>query len=878
MDGDALWSLDALTSLTGHPAATVRTWALRRLGLARVPAAISALLRALDHTSPEVATAAVEELAQPGLTLQREQVHGPLHVVAGRKDLPAQTTKKARRMLVTLGDAEVTAQWVAECLRSNATDDWLVVGEHCPAQYLKLATDRKLLSNKTATPFGLVALLPRHAPREALVALCSKVERIHGVGERSFYVKGLLRRGEAEHLLPDDNDPIQLREVLTVRRRLYARETPHAAVARYLGEDVFAGLLRALQHQRWNEAIAWSRRWCEGLHRDAEGAHWTRGLLQQLPFGRWPQPLDATVAACLAIAASERALEDELPFADSSLAEQFARTACGSAAHFDTRLAQLRDRWNATRHEPAAQAALSAVFADLVALDSPTACAALTLASKLPGIPLPEAILAIPSGKGIEIPLLRLRCLVAQPASLRTLAPVSLDHTDDYAQHEVLAALSAQDGLWVADLLRPRITRLLGSPYADALLREIAALGDVSLLPEALAAWAPGEPIAAETAYLLAQLADRVATLPPALVHEAETARPRRIDAPEPMSALEALQNLAAEADEVLRLPLRCNRCTREGRYEVGVVIINPDLRACEAAGWDGVTFERVVVCKFCGAEDDYTLTDEAFAILVADSMRAKLSPTTPRGDLPSGPRHVTRGIASVADGTHIRRASDALRHWQALVARDPKDAEAWLRLGNVLRKSARVDEARDAFTRAMTLRPTHLDTPVVLLDLLLGEGRVSEGDDLPPRIFAAMRATENSPEDLNDAARVVLEYARVTCEAGRPLTLELAWEVDAGSLGVRQQQGAVDLSRTTQWERLQALLASPNLRMARLRPSHPDDADSALERLLEGSGMQPTRALAASKAPAVRVAPKLGRNDPCHCGSGKKLKKCHGA
>jgi uncharacterized protein len=26
------------------------------------------------------------------------------------------------------------------------------------------------------------------------------------------------------------------------------------------------------------------------------------------------------------------------------------------------------------------------------------------------------------------------------------------------------------------------------------------------------------------------------------------------------------------------------------------------------------------------------------------------------------------------------------------------------------------------------------------------------------------------------------------------------------------------------------------------------------------------------------RDEPKIGRNDPCHCGSGKKFKKCHGA
>jgi preprotein translocase subunit SecA len=27
-----------------------------------------------------------------------------------------------------------------------------------------------------------------------------------------------------------------------------------------------------------------------------------------------------------------------------------------------------------------------------------------------------------------------------------------------------------------------------------------------------------------------------------------------------------------------------------------------------------------------------------------------------------------------------------------------------------------------------------------------------------------------------------------------------------------------------------------------------------------------------------VKTGPEIGRNDPCHCGSGKKFKKCHGA
>ena len=35
---------------------------------------------------------------------------------------------------------------------------------------------------------------------------------------------------------------------------------------------------------------------------------------------------------------------------------------------------------------------------------------------------------------------------------------------------------------------------------------------------------------------------------------------------------------------------------------------------------------------------------------------------------------------------------------------------------------------------------------------------------------------------------------------------------------------------------------------------------------------------LAPQQDPFVHGAPKLGRNDPCSCGSGKKYKKCHGA
>ena len=39
-----------------------------------------------------------------------------------------------------------------------------------------------------------------------------------------------------------------------------------------------------------------------------------------------------------------------------------------------------------------------------------------------------------------------------------------------------------------------------------------------------------------------------------------------------------------------------------------------------------------------------------------------------------------------------------------------------------------------------------------------------------------------------------------------------------------------------------------------------------------------PERPSNISQETVRRVEPKIGRNDPCYCGSGKKYKKCHGA
>jgi preprotein translocase subunit SecA len=57
----------------------------------------------------------------------------------------------------------------------------------------------------------------------------------------------------------------------------------------------------------------------------------------------------------------------------------------------------------------------------------------------------------------------------------------------------------------------------------------------------------------------------------------------------------------------------------------------------------------------------------------------------------------------------------------------------------------------------------------------------------------------------------------------------------------------------------------------------HPSDEDTVTP-AIAGGGSPEDVPEHASERPITRAAPKIGRNDPCPCGSGKKFKQCHGS
>ena len=69
----------------------------------------------------------------------------------------------------------------------------------------------------------------------------------------------------------------------------------------------------------------------------------------------------------------------------------------------------------------------------------------------------------------------------------------------------------------------------------------------------------------------------------------------------------------------------------------------------------------------------------------------------------------------------------------------------------------------------------------------------------------------------------------------------------------------------------------SDNSQLAQFTNEAPIQKKEALVESRDENAVEEQNAKQKPKAQPIRVEPKIGRNDPCPCGSGKKYKNCHG-
>lgn len=357
-------------------------------------------------------------------------------------------------------------------------------------------------------------------------------------------------------------------------------------------------------------------------------------------------------------------------------------------------------------------------------------------------------------------------------------------------------------------------------------------------------------------------------------------------------------------------LSLRCGRCDKTFKLTPELVMMHS--RPDEVhPGWHGVLILPAVVCPGCGAEDDFSLARGASFKLLGGLLRGMF------GGAP-GEARIASGEVKLWDGTVARSATHALAHLRSLTEQRPTEAEPWRRLGNFCLRCKRSDEAEKAFRQALDVDPDDVESRHSLIDLLIESSRVKEALPMLQRALAAVPVARWSPVEMRrEIALDVLQYlAELMDGTGQGLSLEVVWRCDRPGSEPTLVWSRAEL--LAPWERLVEVLVSERTVQVQLGTLMPADRTSILRGILDGDdpidealgryrpgqtvpsqvaglrprldahGLVPTpqdasesmsrSPLPAASTPApISAAPRVGRNEPCPCGSGKKYKKCCG-
>ena len=231
-----------------------------------------------------------------------------------------------------------------------------------------------------------------------------------------------------------------------------------------------------------------------------------------------------------------------------------------------------------------------------------------------------------------------------------------------------------------------------------------------------------------------------------------------------------------------------------------------------------------------------------------------------------------------------IRRVSEAVAYWRMRVAAKPKDANAWLRLGNVLKRDDDVG-AIAAYERSAAL-DENLDALGQWLDLASDAGAKVPDPALTRRTVASLPRGKDDPDFRGAVAVMVARVLEAEVALGASLGIRARWKEGKGWFS-GATNGEVDLRTVRDWEALGAFLGAATTVETHLVDGDACARDTPLERRFAtppspSPGDEPEFEddMFVTTVPLpmpVRVEPKVGRNDACPCGSGKKFKKCCG-
>lgn len=842
-DDGSIHSVGALCAVATRGEPTLRAWALRWLRGARGDEPRRVIVENLSHESDAVRRAAAEALTSVPLD---EGLTAALRALAEAH--PGADGDVALTRLIEGGDEQTLDAVLARVAAGEVPGEGVVeafLAKH-PARLAEAL--RVVMRREGFTPSrAWASALTRVATEEDLGWFLSDLDAelrpmaryaAASVSWVAPFSTGEKSTREWTHLL----DVVRALDDAAWEPADEASQRLRRAAHAYLSPDPWRKALSAFRSRQWwhvmeEAALIWGR-FSPGPRAPSPPSFAeTFGLLSRT---RAPAEADAHLALGLALGAVARAALGPLDPTRDELPRVVRWMLAFGPDCLATLLPPFAERWLALApDDPACDAVSSILCRALLTEPSNRSSCAQAILLMLPQACVDVAtVLALPPFEKDRAQLL-CQLLVMRPALLRECAEATLAEPRRTFNRPLLLSLMACEERWASELILRAFERAVG-PDVTTMLQAIRSQAAPRALGVIAATLEPDVPAAAAVAAFLSRVME-LSSPPEELVV-------RAVASP-------------------LAVAVRCNRCGARSSQEVCGATVHPDPAACLREGWDGIVFERVVRCA-CGAEDDYTLSPEQRFVLLA----AWHAP-----DLFECEVKLFRGVCEVSEGRVARRRSEHIAALRAHVAEHPDDSPAWERLGDSLREAGERDGAVAAWRRAMEASADNLTVIIGYHEMLRDEGDFAGADALmAPALAAWPQALAGLDEPAEKARWLVEALRKMQSRSGAPLTLVHEYKAREGFAPPPVAVGGVTLEGKVSDAHRTAALLDPRLAKLELVVDLKGEVPSLAAHLEGGAfGAKPPRAT--QKAPAHPEGARLGRNDPCHCGSGQKFKKCHG-
>lgn len=252
------------------------------------------------------------------------------------------------------------------------------------------------------------------------------------------------------------------------------------------------------------------------------------------------------------------------------------------------------------------------------------------------------------------------------------------------------------------------------------------------------------------------------------------------------------------------KLALTCAKCGHTDDYSVGTVSIDPDWIQ-KGAGFfeDAVGFTAYLRCRSCDAPGPWGLPPKTHLLLMSlllDIQRFGKQP----------PFFVGKRI--LFDGKVIRYATEGEEHLKDLIAKDPRNAPLWNRLGNLYRSAERDDLAKESYRKALELDRSDIESHHSLGEILLKEGDLEASAKHIRRVLNHARERQDVGEGVRrDLVRGALSALVILHERSRgkievfPPPDPDVWGEGGEDLVVRIRESS--LSSQSDWEDLVSMI-----------------------------------------------------------------------